>query len=160
MITGKRCSKSPGYFTSLETMCLTYQYAYFIAVHTWEDLENKVLQCSHWILGKTKILHVHIVTAYSRKMFSLSPTHLATLWTLAWITLGWWAYRILTWSPEERWRRYNMERSDTPHNPVSSTLVSGGYFLLVYGRVPPTCLHLIPTSHAMNAPWFGVRGEC
>lgn len=31
----------------------------FYIVHVWEDLGNKVLRCSHWILGRTKISHVH-----------------------------------------------------------------------------------------------------
>ena len=125
--------KALNYFTSIKTTCLTY----FMAVHSLEALENKVLQGSHWILGKTMISHVHSITAYSRKMLLLPHTYLATLWTLAWVTLGWWAYRILTWSPEEGWKRHRMERSDTPQSPECPLLqfqeVISSLYMEVYG---------------------------
>lgn len=105
--------------------------------------ENKQVACTHRC---TYIIDVHTgaeshcfwASACNRKMPSLPCTHLAALRTLAWVTLGWWADGILTWSPVQGWRRHRLEDSDSPQNSECSVPVSGGHFLLIPENIPPT----------------------
>lgn len=119
-----------GYFTSLKTIGVTYWFSYLslimyrLLTHV-KTLKRKENQCSHWFLEKTKILPVHtdvlqeplvLNRCFYQEDASLPCAYLAALWTLAWVTLGWRADGILTWSPAQGWRRHRIEGSENPQN--------------------------------------------
>lgn len=70
--------------------------------------ENKDFACTHGCVPRA--------TRCELKMLSLPHAYLAALWTLAWVTLGWRANGILTWSPAQGWRRHRIEGSENPQN--------------------------------------------
>lgn len=70
--------------------------------------ENKDYACTHRCTPRA--------TSCELKMLSLACAYLAALWTLAWVTLGWGADGILTWSPVQGWKRHRIEGSENPQN--------------------------------------------